>query len=114
MSIPPHDQDVKYAKVDLGCVDDSYKVAADADEVTITLDCPRCHGTSITRIPRGMAGTKAFSWFTNKNYEADKTTAVAETLFCECGFTHPEQPESPVFDGCGAQWTLKPLSGGTP
>lgn len=116
MTSPPHDLDLAYAQFPLGAVDDRFDVVVDQDGVTVSGTCPRCHGPTTTTFPKGIAGTKGFPWFgrgTDSRAEL-KAAASAETLFCECGYAHDGQPEGTLFEGCGAQWTLKPGSGGTP
>ncbi|MFE5811875.1 hypothetical protein [Streptomyces sp. NPDC056479] len=116
MTSPPHDVDLKYAQAPLGSVDDQFQFGVDEDGVTVSGACPRCHGPTSTTFPKGIAGSKGFPWFrrgTGSKAELE-AAARAETMFCECGFTHAEQPEDTLFEGCGAQWTLKSGSGGTP
>ncbi|MGW1713901.1 hypothetical protein [Streptomyces sp. NPDC002156] len=117
MSTPSHKHDEEYQQIPLGTVDTPFQVSADAEGVTVTGSCPRCHGHTTTTIPRGMAGTKGmFPWSKAKppsQAEQDALTA-SETFFCECGFAHAGQPEPLFFVGCGAQWELKPNSGNMP
>jgi hypothetical protein len=114
MNVPDHKLDLEYARVSLGVVDAAFHVEADADGVTLTGTCPRCHGPTSSRFPKGMAGSKGFPWSKDRPPSQAEQAAVVDTepLFCECGFTHTGQPESTGFDGCGAQWRLKTGSGG--
>ncbi|WP_055525480.1 hypothetical protein [Streptomyces graminilatus] len=110
MSTPPHNQDLPYAQVDAGLVNDTFQVTADPAGVTVTGICPRCDGRTSTTLPLGIAGTKGL--FSSKDRvptPAEQADAkAAETFFCECGFAHTGQPENTHFEGCGAQWKVKP------
>ncbi|MGW3647483.1 hypothetical protein [Streptomyces sp. NPDC000878] len=111
MSTPSHQQNLQYAQVDVGQVDDVFQVTADTAGITVTGVCPRCDGGTSTTFPLGIAGTKGlFPWSKGKVPSLAEQVALkaTETFFCECGFAHSGQPENTLFEGCGAQWKFKP------
>ncbi|MFR0356060.1 hypothetical protein [Streptomyces sediminimaris] len=114
MTNPPHDVNLVYAQVPLEAVADRFRFSVDDDGVTVAGACPRCHGPTSTTFPKGLVGTKGFPRLRRGGDSTAELEAAAsaETLFCECGFTHAGQPEDTLFEGCGAQWTFKSAVGG--
>jgi hypothetical protein len=86
---------------------DAVQVRADGGLV-VRADCPRCHGSTVRRIPRIIAGDKGI------DEGGDETEAPVEqtdpgssrvwVFCCECGHAHPGRPPADDRYGCGTSW----------
>ncbi|MER7763155.1 hypothetical protein [Streptomyces sp. NPDC097619] len=119
-----HDFAVPYVERDLGTVVAVFAQAHHAAGVTVSGECPGCHGLTRTDHPFGLPGPEAdpgsgpkglrelLRRFGGGGGEPEPDSAedvlATEPLFCECGYAHPGQPADPVFIGCGASWRVAP------
>lgn len=102
-----HDFDVPYRDEDLGVVSGGFTQTAGEQVIVVEGNCPRCHGHTRTEYPWLVPGTKGvFSRLKPQPKPVDMLSI--EVLFCECRYTHPEQPAESTFIGCGARWRVQP------
>jgi hypothetical protein len=93
----------EYAEIGFG-LRAGFAVAETDEGVAVSGECPRCGAaTSMTFPPGSPQGTKGM-------FRRAPTPAPVRmrkvTVYCECGYAHPERPPESPESGCGAYWTV--------
>jgi hypothetical protein len=70
--------------------------------LVVRAHCPRCHGPTVKRIPRIIAGDKGTGG--DPTQPEAQETAAAWVFLCECGQAHPGRPPAEGRYGCGTSW----------
>ncbi|MEV3856589.1 hypothetical protein AB0J38_19960 [Streptomyces sp. NPDC050095] len=86
-------------------VDGAFEVRRSEDGrwYTVTGACPMCRATSVFRVAHGVLGPVK-GWRRRRAEPEPLTGAI--TVFCQCGFPHPDRPPESPDTGCGAFWDV--------
>jgi len=109
--MPEHDFAVTYVEQDLGplALTVRQQPSQDGRGIVISGHCPRCQGETHSEFRRGAPGTGTkgiLARITGRESSPAREVLAEEVFFCECGYSHPQQPASPAFAGCGASWRV--------
>jgi len=66
-------------------------------------NCPACGGLMTKEFSYGIGGIGAKGLFRGPSTPIVPTMT---TLYCECGYLHPDKPASSIDDGCGRFWRI--------
>ncbi|TDD50022.1 hypothetical protein E1286_12865 [Nonomuraea terrae] len=96
---------IEYQVVDRGPQKEGFTVdkSPTEDGLEVSGVCPACHGRTTTPWSYGIAGGKGV--FRKKRENAQPSGP--RTVACECGYAHPNRPETAWNVGCGAYWTVE-------
>ncbi|GGT38408.1 hypothetical protein ACFFV7_32360 [Nonomuraea spiralis] len=96
---------IDYQVDDRGLQDSGFAVTpAPAGDLEVSGTCPACLGKTASPWVYGIAGTKGV--FKREKQEKPKPTGP-RTVYCECGYMHPNRPETAWDLGCGAYWQVR-------
>ncbi len=77
--------------------------APDGRRVTVSGQCPACHGRTSTEFSPGIGGTKGFRGQTQPR---PIVLPAPVTVYCECGHAHADRPPEAFDRGCGRYWPV--------
>ncbi|SEM64238.1 hypothetical protein [Nonomuraea pusilla] len=96
-------QPIDYQLADRGLQEKGFIVTeAAAGDLEVVGTCPACLGTTASPWTYGLAGGKGVF----KRQEKAKPRGP-RTVYCECGYMHPNRPDTAWDLGCGAYWQVE-------